>query len=1159
MYIPKPYLQDCLTTEISASGGDFMYDYITGSQIRRAHYFGYNTGSYEFEVHQGCTDSTELLLVAGGAGGGFGEVRLVGSGAPYFLSAPNSYIGCTGATYQTGGGGGGGGVVNINPQKDMTGSLQLVPGKYPINVGGGGIVQLDKQGGLNFNTDGGSTSFKYAYQIANEADLPSGSTPYNVYEYTSSAIVAGGGGKGAYVEWVVTTAANCGFQAGNAHWFQQTYNATSGSSGGGGSISGCGDGGEGTSTGSAGINLYPYLNQGTDGEPWGFYNDSIVQGGSGGSGIPSGSGIEFQYRNTRGYNQEYSRLGRAGERYSCGPNNYFETLPFSSGSDYFYFPGAGGFAFIENYTSSLSIQPNNWSQGVQDTYFLGKKGEAMVTYALTGSQLTNGKLHYLDGGVNGGIFSFIPCGEVRVETLEVPAGKQACICAMDTGQDLYLGGTYRDYWWEDIPTSERTGSNLEFSPEKMMDQLPSGSGTVTFTTGSECNAYVPFEGWETCGSCKQSGPAGIYIGFDISGSSGSPFHKYPNTVVHYTSSQNYITSSEYNTPPNVYETRIGAISNDFDTDIPYSNFVPSASFSSSYGGQNVDFTTGSECFTYYECRPFDESPITASGGETGSFVSGSWIYKYHIFEASGSANEVTTRSFQELTISNGYSDDVNILVIGPGGAGGPATGSNNGNLFYGGGGGAGQVKIEKLNGLCNAYNLKIAPGFPYPTLEGNSPTPDVWQQYFGQTIISASDGIYYTSAGIGGRGSAPLQFNGNTTMGDWNSRSGSGGGGAAISSLVSDGYITGGYDTLQTNGGDGFNGTGSAGGGGGAGQDGFDGSGGITAQGGEGGEGLRLNFDGTLRWYAGGGAGYGPGGPSDGGIGGGGTSGIGLSTGSFYGAGGGAWLGPSTGYTTPWGDSYILNGRGADGAVIINYKWKFNTSPTGSIVIRGLSQYYDIYDENSYDGTGSLVYSLWSNDTTASLGNLSGWIYDDDNLGSGSLLVVSQSVHPYVEADVEQPTSELSALTVWEVNNQVYDSDGLLPILTDEQFGTSSIGIYAGNDELFGEAIVIKIGDTQITTISGSAGRFIPRGGYHISQFSYNQGLNQLLWYVDGYSGSAVVNETISDKTVLLNFNSGSDVASLGKNSVYNSTVIYTASLDWDEMRHNDDFLYPRY
>jgi hypothetical protein len=1150
MYIPKPYLQDCLTTEISASGGDFMYDYITGSQIRRAHYFGYNTGSYEFEVHQGCTDSTELLLVAGGAGGGFGEVRLVGSDAPYFLSPPNSYIGCEGATMQTGGGGGGGGVVNINPQKDMTGSLQLVPGKYPITIGGGGIVQLDNQGGLNFNTDGESTSFKYAYQIANESDLPSGSTPYNVYQYTSSAIVSEGGGKGAYVEWVVTTEANCGFQAGNAHWFQQTYNATSGSTGGGGSFSACGDGGAGNSVGSPGINLYPWLNQGEDGEPHqsGQVPFEDDRGGGGGRGVPSGSGIEFKYRNIRGYDQEYSREGKPGINAYCGTG--FDVLFTDSGSDYLYYPGAGGFALKHDYTSS-------WSDGVQDTYFVGKKGEAMVTYALTGSQLTNGKLHYLDGGVNGGIFSFIPCGEVRVETLEVPAGKQACICAMDTGQDLYLGGTYRDYWWEDLTVAERTGSNLEFSPEKMMDQLPSGSGTVTFTTGSECNAYVPFEGWEECGSCKQSDAAGIYIGFDISGSSGSPFHYYPNTVVHYTSSQNYITSSEYNTPPNVYGTRIGAISNDFDTDIPYSNFVPSASFSSSYGGQNVDFTTGSECFTYYECRPFDESPITASGGETGSFVSGSWIYKYHIFTSSiddfsytGAPDFDIIRPYYELNVASGFTQDVNVLVIGPGGPGGKA--GIIGNI--GGGGGAGQLKQTTLNGICSEYTLQLAPGIPM-AYDWSGTDPDLWQRLVGETIVSSSDGSVYISSGIGGPGATPGN---NTATYQWNDRSGSGGGGAG-SSLNQD-YL-GGDSYQSTDGGDGYNGTGSSGGGGGAGEDGFDGTSGVNAQGAEGGNGLRLNYDGTLRYYAGGGAGWGPGGAADGGLGGGGTSG-GLGTGSFYGAGGGAWSGSYTEEISyPWtGLTYGNQGLGGTGVVIVNYKWIANPIPTGSVPIqRGIAGWYDSYDKNSYIGSGSDIYSSYGPMGSGSLEN-GGWFYNTVILdGSGSLEVTGSQLHPYIQTEATQSQGEFSIVTTWFSNNVTYSTSSLYPLVSDENFGTSSFGIYAGDLATYEEAIVIKIGDTIITTEPGTAGDFVPRQGFHISQFSYNQARQELLWYVDGFSGSAVVNESITANDILLSFNSSSQDIGLGNDSVFGLMGLYTSSLTLQEMEYNDTFLYPRY
>ena len=33
----------------------------------------------------------------------------------------------------------------------------------------------------------------------------------------------------------------------------------------------------------------------------------------------------------------------------------------------------------------------------------------------------------------------------------------------------------------------------------------------------------------------------------------------------------------------------------------------------------------------------------------------------------------------------------------------------------------------------------------------------------------------------------------------------------------------------------------------------------------------------------------------------------------------------------------------------------------------------------------------------------------------------------------------------------------------------------------------------------------------------------------------------------------------LGDDSTFAMTAIYTSSLTWDEMRHNDDFLFPRY
>ncbi len=1139
MYIPKPALEDCLTSEISASGGDVMYDYITGSQIRRVHYFGWNSGSYEFEIYQGCTDSTQLFMVGGGGSGGFIPSQSVAQNPPNFPA---------GGMLGGAGGGGAGGVLFINPNRELTGSLELVPGKYSINIGEGGH-QLGFIDSTDFNnqgifSNGGDTTFKYAFQLANDADIPSGSASSSRYDYDSIQIKAGGGGFGSYSEWIINPLDDCG-QVGT-HYEIRTFHAGDGGSGGGAGYSADGSICS-PALGDTGSVEFPFRNQGNVGGQINF-NANSRGGGGGGAGSAgnysvTGSGGLKTEEFIRGYEEDYAP-GGAGQFTFENSGNLSPQLLFISGSQRNFVKGVGGNGLTANIPLTdydLTYPPYNQQGWIDDLrYTSGTGGEAIITYALTGSQLTQGKLHYIDGGATGGDFTFIPCGEVRLETLTVPAGKQACICATDTGLPTFIAGRDGELWWREVTLPVSSSDEYNFSPEKQMKQLPSGSGTVTFTTGSECKSYVEFEGWDNCSSCQQSAPAGIYIGFDISGSSGRtnplPYYKYPDTTVHYTSSQDYITSSRYNNhdSESYFKTRFGAFSNDFDDDIPYSTFVPSASFSTSYDDQNVDFTTGSECYTKYDCDPLDPSTVTATGGIEGTFISGSgigneFIYKYHIFESSGSTNETTQRSFQKLNVSSGFTEDVNVLVIGPGGPGGRGIPDSLGSkpYYYGGGGGGGQVKEGKINGICSQYTLNIAPGFAQPNFTN---LPDDWQAEVGQTILSASDGSIQITSGIGGRGAQGDNFAEYSTSTGWTERSGSGGGGAGVFS----GLVSGGVSYQSNDGGWGFFGTGSAGGGGGAGEDGFNGSSTATPTEGEGGDGILSYILGVQKYFGGGGAGYGPRGAADGGLGGGADSGIGNSTGSYYGGGGGAWLEPRETYTTPWGQTYTLSGRGGDGAVIINYKWKANTSPVDYITYRGLAQYYDMYDLDSYDGTGSLVYNLWKNDNTASLENITGWEFDTDNLDSGSLLIVSSSVHPYVEAD-EETTNELTAMTVWEVNNQTYDSGGLIPILTDEQFGTSSIGIYAGNDTLYGEAVVIKIGDSIVTTESGSAGGFIPRGGFHISQFSYNQGTNQVLWYVDGVSGSATVNETIDDKSLTLNFNSSSLVSYPDLNPTYPS------------------------
>jgi len=394
MYIPKPALEDCLTSEISASGGDVMYDYITGSQIRRVHYFGWNTGSYELEIYNGCTDSTQLFMVGGGGSGGYLASQSVSQNPPNY---PAGGIG-GGA-----GGGGAGGVLFINPNRELTGSLALVPGKYPIYIGEGGV------GGLNGDTDfatqgfhsnGGDTTFRYAYRVANDADIPSGSASSSRYDYDSVLIKAGGGGFGSYSEWVIVPFTQCG-QA-NVHYEPSTYNAADGGSGGG-----AGYAADGSICapwlGETGSVEFPFRNQGHDGKK-GPVN--LQFGGGGGAGAGSGSGIYYVggdkvETHARGFRDDFAYGGNAATANGNTGNVYNSILQgFVSASERNFVKGNGGYGAVYELPLSYYDLPNppfNNGGWIDDlNYVSGTPGEVTITYALTGSQLTQGRLHYIN-------------------------------------------------------------------------------------------------------------------------------------------------------------------------------------------------------------------------------------------------------------------------------------------------------------------------------------------------------------------------------------------------------------------------------------------------------------------------------------------------------------------------------------------------------------------------------------------------------------------------------------------------------------------------------------------------------------------------------------------------------------------------------------------
>ena len=228
-------------------------------------------------------------------------------------------------------------------------------------------------------------------------------------------------------------------------------------------------------------------------------------------------------------------------------------------------------------------------------------------------------------------------------------------------------------------------------------------------------------------------------------------------------------------------------------------------------------------------------------------------------------------------------DSIDYLIVAGGGSGGRRDGGNGGA----GGGGAG--------GMLNATNYSVVSGVPYSIIVGAGGA--------GQTITAAD--------GNNGQNSS---FNGIEAIG--------GGGGAAVGTGAKNGGSGGGGDYLFVVGGVGGNGipgqgypgghgddiqTAHGGGGGGAGGPGHDARDrGVPDNGGIG---RQSTITGTLRYYAGGGAG----GYSDqGGLGGGGnaTGGIAPFSG-MNGTGGGG------------GNSYgaigASSGAGGSGVVIIRY------------------------------------------------------------------------------------------------------------------------------------------------------------------------------------------------------------------------------------------------
>lgn len=216
----------------------------------------------------------------------------------------------------------------------------------------------------------------------------------------------------------------------------------------------------------------------------------------------------------------------------------------------------------------------------------------------------------------------------------------------------------------------------------------------------------------------------------------------------------------------------------------------------------------------------------ATGGATGTFVTESVQYKYHLFTQSVSPLGETSQLFQ---VTQGYTDEGRVMLIG-GGAGSSVSASAVSQLgFHGGGAGAGGLITKHevpLYGLNELIVGRGGGGGTWPTQGGEGEN----------SLFKGSE--YQLFSQYEAFGGAPGATS--TTAADQNT-TGSAGGGANIGNLGKGTHAVDIYFNTASNGGDGGSLFGG-GGGGGAGGTGSQGSNtNDTGSAGEGGQGYYIN------------------------------------------------------------------------------------------------------------------------------------------------------------------------------------------------------------------------------------------------------------------------------------------------------------------------------
>lgn len=685
-------------------------------------------------------------------------------------------------------------------------------------------------------------------------------------------------------------------------------------------------------------------------------------------------------------------------------------------------------------------------------YREGRSGIAVVMYPICEQELSDNCTQYLiDAGASGGSVSYVSCKTGSLISHDIVPATEGLICSYDTTADNYPQTT------GDVTLTE-TGSCTNWFP---------------FVTGSICTGdEVETPIYQTEIVCNTP-PVGPYRGFITVG-----WTKYNGQ----TTQQEFTTGTHY----------ICAIPGS----VGIINYTVGSTWSFNQ--------TAILCAYYCTAAPTPGSLVAEGGDVSGSYVRGNTVYKFHTFKNSGT-----------LTLLSGSTSDMDILVVGGGGAGGidNVLGQN------GGAGGAGGFLTSSNNPVSASdgnFTITVGAGGNNSSIYGNFLTASLVGYKGGQGGDSNNNG----SNGGSGGGGASYYYVGSPTYG-----------GSAI-------YTGSAYNNQGNDGADGSYRS-FGGGGGGA---------GAPAVGRTGGNGLPNDYQGFNTYFAGGGSANST--NTQGGGGAANENGV-----PFTGGGGGAGT-SSTRYS------------GGSGIVVV--RWTLNDSVNNNTinslpVSRSLFSLIDMAYTESYPGSGSSLFDVSNNINSASIGNIGAYSYNTAVLDSGSLILLTSSLDN-TDFDWDLPNSEyrpidgiksFTLLTSWFGNFLEFNtSSGYFPIFSDN---TNNWGIYGGNFATWDDGVVLNAGGQLIGVGNDTAKESGGGIGWHISQMSYDSGSSTVYWNCDGVSGSAVVSGSSFGSTFNPKWNDKFASGKMGDNTACQVFAIYTSSLSFAEMEQNRAFLYPRY